>query len=196
MDSPLASYRPFSPYGEDSEGSRVSYPVVCEGDVKGLVTSVLMANIAGGAPPMFGDLKYVCDEYLCFRTAAVHQYITPPIRRTLPMYCLMWRSGRNARALPDAPWATGPSRAQSPWQGSSGPKGAYYMQLGLGQIREAKDMAQGPCSWGQTWPSARVDLGVSPDVLCQPPDQTTIPCWQATTSQSCSMLAGRWAWQL
>ncbi len=169
----------FLAYGEDSEGSRVPYPVVCEGDVKGLVTSVLMTNIAGGVPPMFGDLKYVCDEYLllsnCGGSSVYYAANSPHASDVLPHVALRPQCQGAAgcavgyRAKPGTVTLARLIRA----------KGAYYMQLGLGQIREAKDMAQGPCSWGQTWPSARVDLGVSPDVLLS-----------AAGSNHYSMLAG------
>lgn len=152
-------------YGEDSEGSRKPYPVVCEGDVKGLVTSVLLADIAGGVPPMFGDLKYVCDDYLllsnCGGSSVYYAANSPCASDVLPHVALRPQCQGAAgcavgyRAKPGTVTLARLIRA----------KGAYYMQLALGEIREAKDAAQGPCSWGQTWPSARIDLGVSPGLL-------------------------------
>lgn len=169
----------FLAYGEDSEGSRMPYPVVCEGDVKGLVTSVLMANVAGGVPAMFGDLKYVCDDYLllsnCGGSSVYYAANSPHAADVLPHVALR-------------PQCQGAAGCAVGYRAKSGTvtlarliraKGAYYMQLGRGEIREARDMAQGPCSWGQTWPSARIDLGVSPDVLLS-----------AAGSNHYSMLAG------
>jgi len=52
----------FMPFGEDPEGSKPIIPTVCEGDIKGLITSTLLYYISG-KPPLFGDLKYVGDGY-------------------------------------------------------------------------------------------------------------------------------------
>jgi len=49
----------FIPFNKDSEGKRESVPAVCEGDVKGLVTSMLLSNISGGIPPGFGDIRHI-----------------------------------------------------------------------------------------------------------------------------------------
>lgn len=50
----------FLPFGRDSEGIQNILPTVCEGDIKGLLT-VTMLHKVSGAPPLFGDLKYIGD---------------------------------------------------------------------------------------------------------------------------------------
>ena len=45
----------FLPFGEDSEGPREALPVACEGDLKALLTMVMLHQINPAVPPLFGD---------------------------------------------------------------------------------------------------------------------------------------------
>ncbi len=54
----------FIPYSEDSEGAKEAISAVCEGDIKVLLSSILLSNISGGVPALFGDVSYIGKDYL------------------------------------------------------------------------------------------------------------------------------------
>lgn len=151
----------FLPYSEDSEGCQKIYPTVCEGDVKGLITAVLLHKIAPGQPPLFGDIKYVCDDYVLISNCGGSS---------------VYYAGNSSRACEVMPRVT--LRAQC--QGASGGAvgyygrssemtvarltrvaGRYYMQLGVAQALEVTDELMSEIVWGRSWPHVALDIAVS-----------------------------------
>jgi len=66
------------PFPEDFEGPKPTVPVVCEGDVKGLVTCSLLHLINPQAPPLFGDLKFVTDGMIIISNCGAARYTIQP----------------------------------------------------------------------------------------------------------------------
>ena len=54
----------FLPFGADDLGPKPIFSTVCEGDIKGLMTLVLLQQIKPEVGPIFGDLKYVGEDGL------------------------------------------------------------------------------------------------------------------------------------
>lgn len=54
----------FMPFFKDSEGVKKIVNATCEGDVKGLITSCLLNLIDPEIPSLFGDIKYVGEDYI------------------------------------------------------------------------------------------------------------------------------------
>ena len=53
----------FLPFGTDSESIKTAIPVGCEGDLKGLLTSMMMQFINPEVPPLFGDVITYNKDY-------------------------------------------------------------------------------------------------------------------------------------
>jgi L-fucose isomerase-like protein len=53
-------------FGSNEEGAQRIHPTVCEGDIKGLLTSVLLHSLRPRVPPAFGDLVSVGDDHVEF----------------------------------------------------------------------------------------------------------------------------------
>ena len=53
----------FLPFGIDSESIKLPIPVACEGDLKGLLTSMMMQFINPEVPPLFGDIITFNKDY-------------------------------------------------------------------------------------------------------------------------------------
>ena len=54
----------FLPFNEDSEGARDIIPTICEGDIKGLLSLMLLHKINPDIPPLFGDLMFIKNDYI------------------------------------------------------------------------------------------------------------------------------------
>ena len=56
----------FLPFACNEEGEQRIYPTVCEGDIKGLLTSMLLHALNPEVPPAFGDLVSAGDDHIEF----------------------------------------------------------------------------------------------------------------------------------
>jgi L-fucose isomerase-like protein len=56
----------FLPFPANEHGEQRIYPTVCEGDTKGLLTSMLLHFLRPHIPPIFGDLVSVDDDHIEF----------------------------------------------------------------------------------------------------------------------------------
>ena len=56
----------FLPFPENERGAQHTIPTVCEGDIKGLLTSMVLHAINPDVPPAFGDLVSVADDHVEF----------------------------------------------------------------------------------------------------------------------------------
>jgi L-fucose/D-arabinose isomerase len=51
----------FLPFASDCEGQRDVIPTVCEGDIKALLTMMLLQKVNPSVPPMFGDIMLLSE---------------------------------------------------------------------------------------------------------------------------------------
>jgi L-fucose isomerase-like protein len=156
----------FLPFAANEEGEQKIYPTVCEGDIKGLLTSVLLHALNPGVPPAFGDLVSVGDDHVEFANCGAGS--------------LYWAAGssepekalRNTEAVPNI---HGVSGAAFSYYGGAMPavtvarltriRGEYVMQLGVGRALDARKFLTRMLGekvkdhLGAAWGKVVVDLG-------------------------------------
>jgi L-fucose isomerase len=157
----------FLPFGADDLGPKPIFSTVCEGDIKGLITSVLLQQIRPDVGPIFGDLKYVGEDFFAISNCGAAS---------------VWWAGKSndpAQSLPNVTIRAnvdGFTGAAVGFLGKQGPvttarlgrvKGEYVMHLGVGESvgveGPVKDKIMG--FFGQMWPNVYVRLGTDPDLL-------------------------------
>jgi L-fucose isomerase-like protein len=157
----------FLPFGADDLGPKPVISTVCEGDIKGLMTVVLLQQIRPDVGPIFGDLKYVGEDFSAISNCGAAS---------------VWWAGKSndpARSLPNVTIQAnvdGFTGAAIGFFGQTGPvttarlgriKGQYVMHLGVGESvaveGAVRDKVMG--FFGQMWPNVMVRLGTDPDLL-------------------------------
>ncbi|MBC7328216.1 fucose isomerase [bacterium] len=157
----------FLPFGEDSEGEKTPKATVCEGDIKGLLTCALLEGLKPGTPSLFGDLKFIGDDYViisnCGASSIYYASFSNRAEDTLPHLTI-------------APQCQGASGGAFGYDGKEGTltiarltriDRQYIMQLGLGKALPLEEDIKKNILWGNTWPHIAIDLGVSRKQLVQ-----------------------------
>ena len=150
-----------------AEGPRQPVVAICEGDVRGLVTLMLLHRIVPSVPPAFGDLMYASERLLRISNCGGGG--------------LFW-AGQSLRAKDCLPLVT----LAPTWNASGGAafgyysppgpvtvarltrvKDSYFMHLGRGeQLAIEGDVEKEVLStYGNSWPQHAVSLGVNPHDL-------------------------------
>lgn len=155
----------FLPYNEDSEGSKEVIPTVCEGDIKALISSVLLTSVSGGEPALFGDITYIDKDFLiisnCGASSIYYAYKGCKLPKLLSNITI-------------SPNCEGKGGGAVGYNGSPGEmtiirllkvKDNYFMHLGLGNAIEANNKIKSKISFGKMWPHTFVDLGVDEKLL-------------------------------
>ncbi|MCO6452253.1 MAG: hypothetical protein J5I90_15835 [Caldilineales bacterium] len=157
----------FLPFGFDDLGPKPIISTVCEGDIKGLMTSVLLQQIRPDVGPIFGDLKYVGEDFFAISNCGAAS---------------VWWAGKSndpAKSLPNVTIQAnvgGFTGAAVGFMGQAGPvttarlgrvKGQYVMHLGVGESVEVSGAVREKVMgfFGQMWPNVMVSLGTDPDLL-------------------------------
>ena len=157
----------FLPFGEDSEGERTPIATVCEGDIKGLLTCALLEGLQPGTPALFGDLKYISDDYIiisnCGASSIFYASHSNRAKDTLPHLTI-------------APQCQGKAGGAFGYDGKEGILTVarltridreYVMQMGRGRALPMREEIKKNILWGNTWPHIAIDLGVSRKRLVQ-----------------------------
>jgi L-fucose isomerase len=157
----------FLPFMENETGRQSAWPTVCEGDIKGLLTSMLFHAINHDVPPAFGDLVSVGDDHIEFANCGAGSIFwaanSGAARDVLPLV----QAGANIH---------GNSGAAFGYFGVAAPQitvgrltrinGRYFMQLGTGKELDSREFLAkmlGDREKGHlagTWGKVIVDLGV------------------------------------
>ena len=151
----------FLPFAADSEGARAPVPVACEGDLKALLTMVMLQQINPKAAPLFGDTIWFRKESLllsnCGSSSVYWAGRSMDPRVSLPHVQLMpqlhGKSGSSVFYVTPGGKVTYARLFRV--------KGRYFMYLGLGTVpddRKKVDRAPG-------WPQTRVVFDSDPDLL-------------------------------
>jgi L-fucose isomerase len=151
----------FLPFGEDNEGPREAVPVACEGDLKALLTMVMLHQINPAVPPLFGDTIWFRKDSMLLSNCGSSS---------------VWWAGRSADpgvSLPRVslmPQLHGKSGSSVSYVTPPGSvtyarlfriRGRYFMYLGAGQVPadvQKIDRAPG-------WPQTQVSFGTDPALL-------------------------------
>jgi L-fucose isomerase-like protein len=154
----------FLPFAEDAEGPQQPIVAICEGDVRGLVTLMLLHRIVPSVPPTFGDLMYASERLIRVSNCGAGG--------------LFWaaQSMKAKDSLPHVTLAGG-------WNATGGAAFGYYSPPGpvtVARLTRVKDsyfmhLARGEqlkiegevekeilSTYGATWPQHAVSLGVDP----------------------------------
>ncbi len=155
------------PFATSEDGKRFPFPTVCEGDIKGLLTSMILHAVTPEVPPAFGDLVSVADDHVEFANCGGGS--------------VFWaaNSADPAKVFPRVRALAnihGQSGAAYAYFGVAAPavtvarltriNGRYVMQLGKGRELDAEAFLQRtlgerePGHLAGTWGKVIVDLGV------------------------------------
>jgi L-fucose isomerase-like protein len=153
------------PFPEDFEGEKPVIPVVCEGDIKGLVTCAMLHLMNPEAPPLFGDLKYVDDNLMiisnCGGASIFYSELSPCARECLPE---VWVKGQCQGASGGAVgFFSKPSEVTV--ARLTRIDGEYWMQYGRGRITEMTEEVKSKILWGKMWPNTPIELEAPRDLL-------------------------------
>ena len=157
----------FLPFGCDDLGPKPVFSTTCEGDLKGLLTSVLFQFLRPGVGPIFGDLKYVGEDFFAISNCGAAS---------------IWWAGKSNDPAITLPKVTmqancdGFTGAAVGFMGQSGPvttarigrvKGRYFMQMGVGEsvAVEGKVRDKVTKMFGEMWPNVMIKMGTDPDLL-------------------------------
>jgi L-fucose isomerase len=157
------------PFPENHRGPKRPIPTVCEGDVKSLITSVLLNYISPNTPVQFGDLREIND--------APNWIVIANCGGSSLFYAA--NSNRAADVLPHVTLQHqihGVSGASVTFQGKATAatvarlcrvNGRYAMHLGAGQAIDVTDEIMNRRKWAREWPTVVVDLGVSSEAFAR-----------------------------
>jgi L-fucose isomerase len=150
----------FLPFSSDADGKQRIMPTVCEGDIKGLLTSALLHQMQPDLPPLFGDLKFVSNDYITISNCGASSiyYAANSLkpadvlsRLTIGPQC-QGKSG-GAFGYDGLPQRLTVARLYRL-------DGEYRMQLMLGEALAFTPEMKKHIIWGQTWPHVAIRLGI------------------------------------
>ncbi len=72
----------FGPVPYDLEGEKPALATTCEGDLKGTLSSLIL-ELLSGYPALFGDVKYISDEYLLLANCGASALFYASLSRSL-----------------------------------------------------------------------------------------------------------------
>lgn len=153
----------FLPFGEDSEGHKGIVPVACEGDLKGLLSLVMLHGIKPDIPPLFGDMIYFKKSNMLMSNCGASS--------------VYWAGRSNDRkvSLPKVsllPQVHGKSGSTVHYITPGGDitlarlfrvKGQYLMYLGVGRVSD--DPSEVKMREGAPWPQTYVVFDADPYLL-------------------------------
>jgi L-fucose isomerase len=157
----------FLPFGFDHLGRRPVINTTCEGDIKGLITSVMLSLIHGDAPAQFGDIREIevdgkrmlvisnCGAssiYYAANSNDPHQ-VLPKVR--LCPQC-QGASGAAIGYFGEAIDAVTVARLVRI-------AGEYMLHLGVGRAVDVTQDMSDALGWGAVWPLSVVDMNLDMD---------------------------------
>lgn len=150
----------FLPFSSDSEGEKPIIPTVCEGDIKGLLTSAILYGLNSVVPPLFGDLKVLTDDYFvianCGGASAFYAANSNDPKKTLS------KSTIGPQCQGETGGAFGfyspASDEEATYARLIRISGKFFLQFGVGKITTKYEKPAE--AWGETWPHTVVDLKI------------------------------------
>lgn len=155
----------FIPYTEDSEGKKISISAVCEGDIKGLLSSIMLSNISGGVPALFGDVTYIGKDYFiianCGGSSVYYACKSCNTKNMLKNICLE----KNCEGIAGAAVGYKCPPGQMTIIRLVRSKGKYFMHLGLAEAIEITKDIESKFYYGDTWPHTALTMEVDRSLL-------------------------------
>lgn len=133
----------FLPFNSDSEGDKPLVSVACEGDIKGLITNVMLSLINPEVPPLFGDMVKYKKDYIAMSNCgsssvywagrSLKSDISLPKVSLLPQ--IHGKSGSAVHYLT-------PAGGEITFARLFRIKGQYFMHLGKGEIIDSNSVSE------------------------------------------------------
>ncbi len=154
----------FLPFPEDSEGKKPIIPTVCEGDVKGLITSILLHGL-NGLSPLFGDLKIIKDNYFvianCGAASAFYAANSNDPQEALAASTIAPQcQGKAGGAFG---YITPKTEEEATYARLISIDCEYLLQIGTGQILDFTLKQEK--TWGTTWPHTAIQMKIPGELL-------------------------------
>lgn len=157
----------FMPYLEDSEGTKKSIPTVCEGDIKGLLSSIMLTNITGGIPSLFGDVTYIGKDYFIISNCGASSiyYACKPCSTGNILKNLVIEANCEGVSGGAVGYTTPPGEMTVIRLIRS--KGKYFMHAGLAKAIEIDQNIESKFYYGKTWPHTALYMEVNHHLLLE-----------------------------
>jgi L-fucose isomerase-like protein len=157
----------FLPFPHDSEGKKSIIPTVCEGDIKGLLTSLLLFGLNSEIPPLFGDLKVLTDDYFvianCGAASAFYAANSNDPKNTLSKSSLKPQcQGESGAAFG---YYTPATKDVATYARIFRIGGKFHLQFGTGKISSKYEKPKE--AWGESWPHTVVDLKIPKELFAK-----------------------------
>jgi L-fucose/D-arabinose isomerase len=152
----------FLPFGFDHRGRQAMINTTCEGDIKGLITSVLLSLVHGDAPAQFGDIREIDVD-------GKRMLVISNCGASSIYYAA--NSNDPQKALPKVricPQCQGAAGAAIGYYGEAIDKvtvarlvriaGEYMLHVGVGRAVDVTKEMSDSLVWGAVWPLSVIDL--------------------------------------
>ena len=153
----------FLPFERDSEGQRQAVPTTCEGDIKGLITSLLLERLAG-VPAGFGDIRNMEIQGRqclivsnCGAASAYYAALSGDPKKALP--ALRFR-GQCQGASGAAIGYSTPAFGKATIARLIRKQGRYIMQYAAAESLDASPDVMARLGWGDVWPVSVFDINM------------------------------------
>lgn len=153
----------FMPFGEDSEGARAGVATTCEGDIKGLITSLMLQRITG-IPPGFGDIRNIKVDGRdcliisnCGAASVYYAALSGKVDKTLPALRF---AGQCQGASGAAVGYSTPAFGAATIARLARINGEYIMQYMRAESVEVTPAIIRRLGWGDVWPVSLFDIGI------------------------------------
>lgn len=153
----------FLPFGDDNEGARPVIAATCEGDIKGLITSLMLQRISG-VPPGFGDIRNIkVDDKDCLiisncgAASVYYAALSKSTGKTLPALRF---AGQCQGASGSAVGYSTPAFGAATIARLARINGEYIMQYMRAESVEVTPAIIRRLGWGDVWPVSLFDIGM------------------------------------
>ena len=158
----------FLPLSFNENGEQKIYPTVCEGDIKGLLTSMILFFLNNEVPPAFGDLISAEDDYIEFANCGAGSLFWAANSNNVKETLKNTGAVGNIHGVSGAAFSYfGKELDEITISRLVRIRGRHYMQLGKAKALDAKKVLTKKYGerikdhLGQTWGKIVIDLGVS-----------------------------------
>ena len=152
----------FLPFTEDSEGPRAAVATTCEGDTKGLLTSLLLEGIHGEAPAGFGDIRNLevdgRQHLLISNCGAASVYYAANAADAASVLPELRLCGQCQGASGAAVGYSGKAAGDVTICRIIRRAGEYSMQMMVGKMVDVTEREVKRLGWGSMWPLSLFDV--------------------------------------
>ncbi|MBD3190118.1 MAG: fucose isomerase [Candidatus Heimdallarchaeota archaeon] len=155
----------FLPYPTDHEGDKLMIPTVCEGDIKGLISSVLLHGLNPKISPLFGDVKMLEENYFVIANCGGGNafYASNSFNPKLTLSNSFIRPQCQGETGGAFGFITPETETEVTFTRLIRIDNNYFLQAGLGKIVKLDKKLEDV--WGGNWPHTAVELKISKELF-------------------------------